>query len=102
MKPLRVQGLNLFYGAHHALKDVSLSVAAGSFVALLGPSGCGKTSLLRSIAGFTTPHTGQIVVGETDVTRMPPRRRNMGVVFQSYALFPHMTALENVFCGWLP
>ena len=99
MKPLSVKGLNLFYGAHHALKDVSLNVAAGSFVALLGPSGCGKTSLLRSIAGFTTPHTGQIMVGDTDVTRVPPRRRNMGVVFQSYALFPHMTALENVCFG---
>ena len=99
MTSLSVDTLNLFYGTHHALRDVSLDVPQGGFVALLGPSGCGKTSLLRCIAGFMAPASGSIRVGGSDITALPPRRRNMGLVFQSYALFPHMTALENICFG---
>uniref|UniRef100_A0A9E7ZMS1 ABC transporter ATP-binding protein n=1 Tax=Bosea sp. NBC_00436 TaxID=2969620 RepID=A0A9E7ZMS1_9HYPH len=96
---LDVSGINLFYGATPALKDIDLTVAQGEFVALLGPSGCGKTSLLRSIAGFVQPQQGAIRLGGRDVAGLPPRERNIGIMFQSYALFPHMTVLENVLFG---
>ena len=84
------------YGPVTALREVSLAVARGEFVALLGPSGCGKTSLLRAIAGFITPVGGAIRLDGRDIARVPPRARNIGIVFQSYALFPHMNAFENV------
>jgi ABC-type Fe3+/spermidine/putrescine transport system ATPase subunit len=96
---LRVEGLNLSYGDVAALRDIDLGVARGEFVALLGPSGCGKTSLLRAIAGFVRPQRGAIWLGGRDVAQVPPRRRNIGIVFQSYALFPHMTVFENVRFG---
>jgi ABC-type Fe3+/spermidine/putrescine transport system ATPase subunit len=96
---LAVSGINLFYGATPALKDITLTVAQGEFVALLGPSGCGKTSLLRSIAGFVQPQQGAIRLGGRDVAGLPPRERNIGIMFQSYALFPHMTVMENVLFG---
>ncbi len=79
--------------------DLSLSVAKGEFIALLGPSGCGKTTTLRMIAGFVEPSAGQIQVDGLDLTRLPPNRRNMGLVFQNYALFPHMTVRANVEFG---
>ena len=82
-----------------ALKEISLKVARGEFVALLGPSGCGKTSLLRAIAGFVHPQRGAMRLGGRDVAKVPPRRRNIGLVFQSYALFPHMSVIENVRFG---
>jgi ABC-type Fe3+/spermidine/putrescine transport system ATPase subunit len=75
---------------------VSLSVGRGAFVALLGPSGCGKSTLLRIVAGLETPSAGRIVVDGEDVTRLPPEKRRLAMMFQSYALLPHMTALENV------
>ncbi|NLS07160.1 ABC transporter ATP-binding protein [Rhizobium sp. P32RR-XVIII] len=84
------------YGAFSAVTDVSLEVAAGEFVSILGPSGSGKTSLLTMIAGFELPSAGQIVIGGRDVTRLAPNHRNIGMVFQRYALFPHMTIAENV------
>jgi len=84
------------FGAVDALSGVSLSVARGAFVALLGPSGCGKTTLLRIVAGLETPSAGRVVVDGEDVTRLPPERRRLAMMFQSYALLPHMTALENV------
>ena len=82
-----------------ALKGIDLAVAKGEFVALLGPSGCGKTSLLRTIAGFVQPQRGAVRLNGRDVAGLPPRQRNIGIVFQSYALFPHMTVLQNVLFG---
>ncbi len=96
---LRVDGLSLSYGQVAALRDVELRVGRGEFVALLGPSGCGKTSLLRAIAGFVHPQAGSILLNGRNVVDVPPRRRNIGIMFQSYALFPHMTVFENVRFG---
>jgi ABC-type Fe3+/spermidine/putrescine transport system ATPase subunit len=90
---------HLSYDAFAALKGIDLSVAKGEFVALLGPSGCGKTSLLRTIAGFVHPQRGAVRLNGRDVAALPPRQRNIGIVFQSYALFPHMTVLDNVLFG---
>ena len=97
---VRLQGLSKsFPGAIKALDRVSLDIGAGEFFALLGPSGCGKTTTLRLVAGFETPDEGRVVVGGQDVTEMPVHRRDMGVIFQSYALFPHRTVAENVAFG---
>ena len=88
-----------FDGQTRVVDRVDLVVAPGEFFALLGPSGCGKTTTLRMIAGFETPDEGRIVVGGDDVTDMPVHRRDMGMIFQSYALFPHRTVAENVAFG---
>lgn len=82
-----------------ALSDVSLEIAGGSFFTLLGPSGCGKTTLLRLLAGFETPTRGRIWLGDDDVTQLPPNRRPVNTVFQSYALFPHLTVTQNIGFG---
>jgi spermidine/putrescine transport system ATP-binding protein len=82
-----------------AVKGISLAVGEGQFFSLLGPSGCGKTTLLRMIAGFESPTTGQILVGGKDMAGVPPHRRPVNMVFQSYALFPHLTVFENVAFG---
>ena len=82
-----------------AVDDVTLDIAAGEFFALLGPSGCGKTTSLRMIAGFEIPDAGRVHVGGEDITDVPVHRRDMGMVFQSYALFPHRTVAENVAFG---
>src|SRR5262245_43126637 len=87
-----------FAGAS-AVRAFDLAVEQGEFISLLGPSGCGKTTMLRIVAGFEKPSTGRIIVNGRDVTNTPPNRRNMGMVFQSYALFPHMTAAGNVGYG---
>jgi iron(III) transport system ATP-binding protein len=87
------------YGATTAVKDVSLTVEPGTLATLLGPSGCGKTTTLRLIAGLETVTAGQVMIGDKNVTRLPASERNVTMVFQSYALFPHMTALENVAYG---
>src|SRR5690606_13989353 len=87
------------FGEHRALSDVSLQVEQGEFVALLGPSGCGKTTLLRAIAGFLAPDAGSIAIDGRDVVALAPHRRPLNTVFQNYALFPHMTVLENVAYG---
>jgi ABC-type Fe3+/spermidine/putrescine transport system ATPase subunit len=96
---LEVKRLSVGYGGPPVLKDVSLSVAKGEFVALLGSSGCGKTTLLRTIAGFARPISGAILAGGRDITRLPPDRREMALVFQSYALWPHMTVRQNIGYG---
>jgi putative spermidine/putrescine transport system ATP-binding protein len=93
---IRIQNVSKHYGPVTALNDVSLEVKQGEFVTLLGPSGSGKTTLLMVVAGFTTPDTGSVSIGQADITRMPPHRRGIGVVFQNYALFPHMTVGENI------
>ncbi|MEP9378349.1 ABC transporter ATP-binding protein [Aquabacter sp. CN5-332] len=93
---LLVQSLTKRYGDLLALDDLSLTVEPGAFQALLGPSGSGKTSLLMSIAGFLRPDSGQILVNGADVVHLPPERRNFGMVFQGYALFPHLSVLDNV------
>lgn len=84
------------YGSSTILDDVSISVEPGEFVTLLGPSGSGKTTLLNIIAGFTEPDSGQVLFGPEDVTRKPPHQRGIGIVFQNYALFPHMSVADNV------
>ena len=94
-----VDGIRKRYGAAAVLEDVSLEFPAGALTTLLGPSGCGKTTLLRVIAGFVEPDAGTVRVGGRDVGLEPPWRRRIGFVFQSYALWPHMTILENVSYG---
>ena len=91
--------LDKHFGGLHVTEDVSLSVARSEILALLGPSGSGKTTVLRTVAGFETPDSGRVVADGEDVTRVPPERRRFGVVFQNYALFPHMTVGENVAFG---
>lgn len=87
------------YDGQHALDDVSLDVYRGEFLTILGPSGCGKTTILRLIAGFESPTIGSILIDGQDVTSLPPERRNVNTVFQSYALFPHMNVYANVAFG---
>jgi len=94
-----IEHVSFGYGATAVLEDVSLEVAKGEFFAFLGPSGSGKTTLLRLVAGFGTPSQGRILIGERDVTGLPPWSRNVGMVFQSYALWPHMTVAKNVAFG---
>ncbi len=96
---LTVEGLRKRFGEAVAVDDVSLGIERGEFVAVLGPSGSGKTTLLRLLAGFETPDAGRIVVDGDDVTAVPPARRRFGMVFQHYALFPHLDVGENVAFG---
>jgi spermidine/putrescine ABC transporter ATP-binding subunit len=93
---VRLQGVAKRYGDHLAVDDVSLEIEAGRFVTLLGPSGSGKTTLLMMIAGFVQPSAGSILAGTRDITRLAPERREFGMVFQGYALFPNMTVAENI------
>jgi putative spermidine/putrescine transport system ATP-binding protein len=94
--PISIAGLRKTYGSYVALDDVELDIAAGEFLTLLGPWGSGKTTLLMALAGFVRPERGVLAVGGQEVTRLPPNRRNIGVVFQNYALFPHMSVSGNV------
>jgi putative spermidine/putrescine transport system ATP-binding protein len=99
MSELVLTSLRKMYGPTVAVDDVSLTVREGELVALLGPSGCGKTTTLRMVAGFIEPTAGAITIGGREVTHLPPYRRDTGMVFQSYALFPHMTVAQNVAFG---
>jgi putative spermidine/putrescine transport system ATP-binding protein len=96
MSDIRLEGVTRRYGAVAAADNVDLAVAQGEFVTILGPSGSGKTTLLSLIAGLNKPTAGRIFIGGRDVTNASAQERNIGLVFQSYALFPHMTVLENV------
>ena len=93
---LKIENLNVHFGSFHALKDVSLEIKDGEFFTLLGPSGCGKTTTLRSITGFIKPSSGKITIDGRDITDIPVEKRNIGMVFQSYALFPTMTVYQNI------
>jgi iron(III) transport system ATP-binding protein len=94
-----IRGVDLSYGSNRVLRDVDLEIEPGEFFAFLGPSGCGKTTLLRAIAGFARPDRGRIAVGGADISALPPWKRDVGMVFQSYALWPHMTVRRNVAFG---
>ncbi|HVT62490.1 MAG TPA: polyamine ABC transporter ATP-binding protein, partial [Legionellaceae bacterium] len=93
---IQIKDLQKSYGAVEILKHLSLNVFRGEFLTLLGPSGCGKTTLLRLISGFEQPSSGQILINGTCVNNMPPQQRDVHTVFQSYALFPHLSVFENV------
>jgi multiple sugar transport system ATP-binding protein len=96
---IRIEQIRKSYGSVSVLNGVSFSVADGEFVVFVGPSGCGKTTLLRTIAGLEKPSGGRIVIGGDDVTAWPPARRGVAMVFQSYALYPHMSVVENIAFG---
>lgn len=93
---LSAVGLGKAYGSFHALRDLNLTISAGEFVTLLGPSGSGKTTFLMSLAGFTDPTSGRIEEDGVDITHRPADKRNFGMVFQGYALFPHLSVADNV------
>ena len=94
--PIRIRDLTKRYGSVHALNSVDLDVRSGEFLTLLGPSGSGKTTLLMAIAGFNRPDSGSIRFGDVEVILTPPHKREVGMVFQSYALFPHMSVADNI------
>src|SRR5689334_1125714 len=97
MSALKLSHLTKTYAGQDrpALKDFSLDIAAGEFLVLVGPSGCGKSTALRPVAGLEEPDSGTITIGNRDVTRLPPRDRDIAMVFQNYALYPHMTVYDN-------
>ena len=92
-------GVSQVFGDFTAVDSIDLPISEGKLTTLLGPSGCGKTTSLRMLAGYTTPTSGEIRIGGTDMTRTPPEKRGLGMVFQSYALFPHLSVAENVAYG---
>ena len=96
---LALRNITISYGRSVAVDDVSLTVPQGELLALLGPSGCGKTTLMRAVAGLLPLTQGGIVLAKRDITRVPANRRDVGLVFQSYALFPHLSVFENVAFG---
>src|SRR6476469_8193760 len=96
---LEVRDLSLAFGATPVLRNVNLDIKPGEFFALLGPSGCGKSTLLRLIAGFNQAQSGAVCIDGADITRIPPGERDIGMVFQNYALWPHMTVAQNVAFG---
>ncbi|MGA9118558.1 MAG: ABC transporter ATP-binding protein [Bacteroidota bacterium] len=99
MAPLSILDIRKDFGTLHALEGITLEVTGGEFFSVLGPSGCGKTTLLRLIAGFENPTQGKILLDGRDITGVPPQDRHIGMVFQNYALFPHMTVFDNVAFG---
>ncbi|PZU94817.1 MAG: ABC transporter ATP-binding protein [Chelatococcus sp.] len=98
-QPLTLDGITHSYGGALALDNVTLEIKGGELLALLGPSGCGKTTLLRIVAGFIEQGNGKVVIGDRPIDTLPPSRREIGIVFQNYALFPHMTVAQNIAYG---
>ncbi|MBN9333512.1 ABC transporter ATP-binding protein, partial [Devosia sp.] len=98
-KPLSIRNITAHYGQTKVLEDLSLDIAEGELVSLLGASGCGKTTTLRLVAGFLQPTSGSITLGGKDLTKLPAHQRDIGLVFQNYALFPHLTVADNVGFG---
>lgn len=96
---IRLENIEVSFGDFKALKGVNIHVKEGEFFTFLGPSGCGKTTTLRTITGFIRPSAGKVYVRGKDITDMPVERRNIGMVFQSYALFPTMTVYDNIAFG---
>src|SRR5262245_35697941 len=96
---VRIAGLTVELGGRVVLDDLSIDVERGEFITVLGNSGCGKTTLLRYIAGFIPARSGDVWIGERKVTDIPPHKRNVGLLYQNYARFPHMTVFENVAFG---
>jgi putative spermidine/putrescine transport system ATP-binding protein len=99
MSAVSIQAVACYFERHHALENVSIEIAQGEFFSLLGPSGCGKTTLLNIIAGFLAPSLGKVLLGGQNVTTLPPYRRDIGMVFQNYALFPHLSVEDNIAYG---
>ncbi len=99
MAALRLEGIAKNFGGHAALHGIDLEIASGEFFSILGPSGCGKTTLLRVIAGLETPTAGRVLLDSRDITALSPQARGIGLVFQNYALFPHMSVFDNVAFG---
>jgi spermidine/putrescine transport system ATP-binding protein len=96
---VRIEGVTKTFGSFTALHEMNLNIASGEFVTFLGPSGCGKSTTLRILGGFETPDTGRIILNGQNVTALPPNKRNVNMVFQDYALFPHMTVRRNIAFG---
>ena len=96
---IRLEGITKKFGDHVIIPSLDLTIQDGEFLTLLGPSGCGKTTLLRMIAGLETPTTGKVILDGKDITKLPPYKRDVNMVFQNYALFPHMTVAENIRFG---
>ena len=99
MPYLQLENLHRHFGPVKALNGIDISLGEGEFLSLLGPSGCGKTTALRLVAGFDRPNKGRILVDGKDITGVAPNKRDMGMVFQAYSLFPNMTARQNVEYG---
>ena len=99
MSQVTLKGITKVYGSNTVVDHVDLDIENGSLVSILGPSGCGKTTILRMIAGFETPDDGDVLFDGESVSKVPVNKRNIGMVFQSYALFPHMTVAQNVAYG---
>ena len=99
MKGLVIENINKSFGTNQVLFDINFQVKDGDFVSLLGPSGCGKTTILRIINGLETADTGSVIVNGQDITRVPVEKRNIGMVFQNYALFPTMSVAKNIGYG---
>ncbi|MDK2464945.1 MAG: ATP-binding cassette domain-containing protein, partial [Candidatus Korarchaeota archaeon] len=99
MVEVELRSVSKRFGDVVALESVTLRAPEGTITAVLGPSGCGKTTMLRVVAGLERPDSGRVLFGGVDVTEVPPRERNVGMVFQDLALFPHMTVLDNVAFG---
>ena len=99
MAEIHLQGVSKVFDKTVAVDNVALHIDDGEFMVLLGPSGCGKTTLLRLLAGLEYPNGGRVRIGDADVTDLPPRKRDLAMVFQSYAVFPHLKVFDNIAFG---
>jgi ABC-type sugar transport system ATPase subunit len=99
MANIKIEKINKYYDSNHVVKDVSLNIKSGSFTVIVGPSGCGKSTILRMIAGLEEINSGSILIDDIKINELAPKDRNIAMVFQSYALYPHMTVYENMAFG---